>query len=227
MKKFIALAVLSVFTVFGANAQYRGVRPGGGYRPVMPSSRYRDPGHYWDGGGSFGRPYFGLRLGAAFSNICGDSYVGGDVKTGVNVGMAVGFPLSGYMPLYLESGLTYTEKGEKNAGQRYNLDYLDLPFVFKYKCYMNDNFALEPYFGGYVGLGVAGKTRAVDGNSSSYSSFGDQGAFRRGDAGIKFGCGISFNMLYADITYDWGLANISHNSDAKTGAFMANIGVNF
>lgn len=227
MKKFIVLAVLSVFTVFSANAQYRGAHRGSTsrYTPVVPSSRYSR----YDMG--FNRPYFGLRVGAAFSNITGDSYSGGDMKTGVSTGMAIGIPLSGYMPLYLETGAYYTEKGENNVGRsatKCNLGYVEVPFVFKYKQYFDNHAAIQPYFGGYAALGVSGKTRDLE-TRTSVNSFGNKGEFKRWDAGLKFGVGLSYDMFYADVNYDWGLANISKApyDEAKNGTLSVNVGINF
>lgn len=227
MKKFIVLAVLSVFSVFSANAQYRGAHRGSTsrYTPVVPSSRYSRYGY------GFNRPYFGLRVGAGFSNITGDDYFGGNTKTGVNTGMALGFPLSGYMPLYLETGAYYTEKGENNVGHsatKCNLGYVEVPFVFKYQQYFNNHASIQPYFGGYAALGVSGKTRDIE-TRSSVNSFGNKGEFKRWDAGLKFGVGLSYDMFYAEVNYDWGLANVCKSSydEAKNGSLTVNVGLNF
>lgn len=228
MKRMITLAVLSIFIALGANAQYRGSM--GGYQRVYPSRRI---GHYY--GMGWNRPYFGLRIGPTFTTVSSDDEFldGGNMKTGVNVGIAGGFPLSGYLPLYLESGLYYVEKGGKgnNMGSKfkYNLDYLELPLVFKYVADINGSFSVQPYLGGYFALGVAGKIKNF-GDRVAYNSFGDSDySFRRGDAGIKIGCGVSYDMLYAELNYDWGLANVSHNyfGDARNSALTLNIGVNF
>ena len=42
-------------------------------------------------------------------------------------------------------------------------------------------------------------------------------------------CGIGYDMFYADLTYDIGLANICHDSFDKShnGALLLNFGVNF
>ena len=229
MKRMITLAVLSIFIALGANAQYRGGM--GSYQRVYPTRR--TVGHYY--GAGWNRPYFGLRIGPTFSTVNSDDAMldGGNMKTGVDVGIAGGFPLSGFLPLYFETGLYYVEKGGKGnySGNRftYNMDYLELPFVFKYIVDINGDFAIHPYLGGYASLGVAGKIKNF-GTRQAYSSFGDSDySFRRGDAGIKIGCGFSYDMLYAELNYDWGLANISHNyfGDARNSAITLNVGINF
>lgn len=221
MKKFIVLAVLGIFTSLGANAQYRGSHRASspGYNRVLPSRRF---GGYGLTDTSW-RPYVGFRIGPTFSSVRGDKY--DDLKTGVNVGLAAGFPLSTYLPMSLETGLYYAEKGGKTNYTSAKLGYLELPLVFKYHAYVGGGCTIQPYFGGFASLGVAGKIKG-----EGCSSFGDKiDQFRRGDAGIKLGCGIAFDMFYADVNYDWGLANISHSdyNDAHTSAITLNFGVNF
>ena len=47
--------------------------------------------------------------------------------------------------------------------------------------------------------------------------------------GFRIGCGIGYDMFYADLTYDIGLANICHDSfdKSRNGALQLNFGVNF
>ena len=71
----------------------------------------------------------------------------------------------------------------------------------------------------------------------SYMNFAEREAqssfrsnnFRRLDGGLRIGCGIGYDMFYADLTYDLGLANICHDTfdKARNRAVMLNFGVNF
>lgn len=229
MKRFLSLVFLCIAVSLSSSAQYRGtIDSNGRYHKVVPSTRKYTSKAYTAG---YFRPYFGLRLGPTFSNITGDDYGYGDTKTGVNAGMAFGFPVSFHVPLSLETGLYYTEKGETKSNKepyRFTLDYLEVPLVFKYMCYIDGGVSIQPYFGGYVAYGVGGKQKNTV-SKISYNSFGKDGDFRRGDAGLKLGLGFGYDMLYVDLNYDWGLANISKDSyyDAKNSAFTINIGVNF
>lgn len=225
MKKFFALAVMGFMTALGMNAQYRGTHrvSSPGYQRVLPSRRFGYAGYY----DTTYRPYLGLRIGPTFSGVGGDN--NSDVKTGVNVGMAVGLPLSTYLPMSLETGLYYTEKGGKNNVTSAKLDYLEVPLVFKYHAYVGGRCTVQPYIGGFASLGVGGKIKDKA-DLVAYSSFGDRASqYRRGDAGIKLGCGMAFDMFYVDLNYDWGLANISHSDyfDAHTNCVTLNVGVNF
>ena len=109
----------------------------------------------------------------------------------------------------------------------YDLNYLEIPVVVKYKYEIDDDLTIEPFAGGYFAAGVGGKIKdfAVREAQSSFRS----DKFRRLDGGLRIGCGIGYDMFYADLTYDIGLANISHDTfdKARNRAVMLNFGVNF
>lgn len=60
--------------------------------------------------------YYGIRIGPGFSYVTSDNsrLDGSDWQTGLNVGVVAGFPLTYSAPLYLETGLYYIEKVERN-----------------------------------------------------------------------------------------------------------------
>ena len=109
----------------------------------------------------------------------------------------------------------------------YDLNYLEVPVVLKYKYEVDDHFSIQPQLGGYFAVGVGGKIKNYA-ERAAESSFKDAN-FRRCDGGIRIGCGIGYDMFYADLTYDIGLANICHDSFDKShnGALQLNFGVNF
>jgi hypothetical protein len=51
----------------------------------------------------------------------------------------------------------------------------------------------------------------------------------RNDIGVKLGCGIEYNLLYAEVAYQFGLHNIADNDDNTIHANQVsiNLGVNF
>lgn len=177
--------------------------------------------------------YYGLRLGMAVSTVNSDDSAldGGTAQTGLNLGAVAGFQLTPSAPVYLESGLFYTEKGGKGyvdkAKFSYNLNYLEVPVIVKYRYSVDDRFSIQPFVGGYFALGVGGKVKNYDARETS-SSFSEH-FFKRFDGGLKIGCGFEYQMIYADLSYDWGLANICHSDfdSSRTGCFYVNCGVNF
>lgn len=177
--------------------------------------------------------YYGLRLGMNLSTVSSDdSYLdGGDIQAGLNIGALVGFQLSPQAPVYLESGLFYTEKGGKgkNQGKKfiYNLNYLEVPVVIKYKFDVDGDFSVHPFAGGYMAWGIGGRIKNY-GDRETYKTFCEDN-FKRFDGGIRLGCGFEYQILYGEMAYDLGIANIGHDDfgSSKNGCFSINLGVNF
>ncbi len=230
MKKYLimTLAALTLSATAGAqaykNSRYYNERTG----HLDYSQRHNDS--------FFGQSanYYGLRIGPSFSTVNSDddNLDGGKSQTGLNVGAVVGFSLSPQAPLYLETGLFYNEKGGKknlSNGKKmtYDLNYLEMPVVVKYAIEMDGGFSIQPFAGGYFACGVGGKIRNYR-DRVAESSFSSQ-YFKRFDAGLRLGCGIGYDMLYADLSYDIGLANICHDEFDRShnGCLSLNFGVNF
>ena len=156
---------------------------------------------------------------------------GGSSRAGVNAGVHLGFGLTPTAPIFFETGLEYAGKGGKglkgNSETTYDLNYLEVPFVFKYMAPVAPGTTIEPYLGGYLAYGVGGKVKEY-GSRYSYNSFSD-GAFKRFDSGIRAGIGVRFDLISVDLGYDFGLANIGDDTfdDAHTGTFFARLGLTF
>lgn len=194
---------------------------------------------YGDGGNSI---YYGLRLGLGLTNVNSDnrSLDGGSLQAGLNIGATIGFQLSPDYPIYLESGLMYMEKGGKgtyygtssssNSYSKkftYSLNYLELPVLVKYIYNIDDEFSIQPFAGGYFAVGVSGKMKNYADRESKSSFSSDY--FKRFDGGLRIGCGFQYQVLYGELGYEYGLANIARDEfeSAHNGAFMINVGVNF
>lgn len=233
MKKHLEIPLLAIMLTticIPASAQYYSDG-----RPIPPRKRaayYADHHQYKSDDYN---TYFGLRLGFGVSTVSSDNttFDTNKTKTGLNVGLAVGTQLTSQAPVFLESGLYYTEKGGKSTHNgtkfTYNLGYLQAPIVLKYKVYPSNDVSIEPFFGGYLACGVAGKIKDYN-NREAYHSFGsDADTFNRFDGGLRFGCGLSYQMLYVEASYDLGLANVGKDSfnDARNRCFNLTFGVNF
>ncbi len=177
--------------------------------------------------------YYGLRLGLALATVNSDAAEldGGRVQAGLNIGAVAGFQLSAAAPVYLETGLYYTEKGGKGdrTGTKitFNLNYLEVPIVAKYIYNFTDEFSIQPFLGGYLALGVSGKTKDWA-NRTRYASFSGE-RFQRFDGGLRIGCGAEYQMIYLEMAYDIGLSNVCHDDfdGSHTRSFNINLGVNF
>jgi hypothetical protein len=220
--KRMMIVLMSLVLTLPALAQYG--RPRYYNRPMPVHSPYR----------SHTDVYYGLRIGAAFATVNSDDrYLdGGSMKTGLDVGAVVGFQVAYRSPVYFETGLSYIEKGGKGHYEgtkfSYSLDYLQVPLVMKYMIDVDRMFSVQPYVGGYLALGVAGKIKDF-GHRQAYSSFNEEEGFQRFDGGIRIGCGVQYDFVYAELGYDFGLSNISHDyfDTSRTGTLFATVGFNF
>ena len=187
-----------------------------------------------DSGLGTGNMYYGIRIGPAFSFVNSDDpeLDGDDWHTGLTVGALVGLPLSQSIPLYIEAGLQYTEKGGKqrrDSGKKkvYNLNYIEMPIVVKYIYPVTEHITLHPFFGGYLAYGINGRIKDYE-TRKTCQSFSDS-KFQRFDGGLRLGCGIGYDLFYVDLSYDIGLSNICHDNfdSSKNGSLSLNFGVNF
>lgn len=222
--------VMMIVTALPIVAQY-GRRSNG--RLTAPRPAYATayaPRHYGARGADM---YYGLRLGVGASTVSSNDPAldGGQLKAGLTLGMVAGWRLTPGAPVSLETGLLYAEKGGKgSSGGRsltYCLDYLEVPLLMKYCHGIGRRTAIEPFAGVYGAVGVGGKIKDADGRQA-YSSFGNRG-FKRWDAGLRLGCGLQHDLLYAELGYYVGLANVSHDDfdTAHTGCLWMSVGVNF
>lgn len=237
MKKRFLLMLVLVTAVFGtANAQhFRNSRYYNDRTDRLDySNRNAGMGRYGSRYGSYN--YYSLRVGATFTTVDSEDAVfdGGKMRTGLNVAGIAGLSLSRYAPLYLETGLAYTEKGgRKGRGadkMSFNLNYLEIPAVLKYYYSPDGHFGIQPYAGGYIACGVGGKIKDY-GVREAYNAFGEDKPgyprFKRFDGGLKVGCGVSYDAFYVDLGYEYGLTNISHDTFDSThnSAVTLSVGV--
>ena len=174
--------------------------------------------------------YFGVRLGLNLACINSDDVnMDMDSRSGLAVGGVYGLLLTNSTPLWMEIGALYSEKGGQMHINGYDvktrLSYIQTPIVIKYSFDIYDDLYLQPYLGGYLALGIAGKTKNY-GTRQSYSSYDN---LKRFDGGLRVGCGLEYEMLYAELGFDFSLANIRKDdfNTARNQSFFISIGVNF
>ena len=174
--------------------------------------------------------YYGLRLGMNIASISSDDdKLDAGTRAGLIIGGVYGMQLSKTTPLWLELGAMYSEKGGKShfEGDKYTyrLSYLQLPVVVKYNFDVDDDLYIQPFFGGYLAVGFGGKIKNYD-KEQSYLIFDQVNRF---DGGLRLGCGVEYQMMYAELGYDLGLSDISKNEfkSTRTRSLFLNVGINF
>ena len=87
--------------------------------------------------------------------------------------------------------------------------------------------SIQPYAGGYLAIGTDGEIKNFN-TRTAFSSY-DDGYFNRFDGGLRLGCGLEYDMVYAELGFDFGLTNISKSDfeSTHTRNLFINIGVNF
>lgn len=181
--------------------------------------------------------YYGARFGLAMGSLSGDTKVGlndySGMKAGITLAGIVGLRLSQTAPVFLESGLYYTQRGGKDGKYTADLNCLEIPILVKYGIQATDDIAILPFIGPYFAYGIAGETeyevKDASGNSTKEKERTYKNFLNHNDMGFKLGCGVEYNMLYLEIAYQLGIANIADNDDYTTHAnqLSINFGVNF
>ena len=155
--------------------------------------------------------YYGVRLGLTVADLSGDLAELGDLDTDAKIGMTlggvVGLRVSQSTPLFLESGLYYTERGAKDVGY----SNLEIPLLIKYGIKATDDIAILPFVGPYFARACWGKTKQpkLDGTGSvKVGTFDEDKAFTGGlkrlNMGFKVGCAAEYNKLYLEVGYQFG-----------------------
>ena len=211
MKKLIILT-LAVLLAIPSTAQI--------YKRYEPSRYHREGSEH----------YFGLRLGLNLSSISSENVdIDADYLAGLYLGGVYGIQLAYRAPVWLDLGLGYSEKGgiarPEGYKMKYRLSYLEAPIAVKYSFDVSD-FRIQPFLGGYLAVGIMGKIKDYRLHDASKSTFD---SFRRFDGGLRLGCGAEYRMLYLEVGFDFGLANISKDDfdTARNRCFFFNAGVNF
>ena len=180
-------------------------------------------GQYSSGGFDLDKEnvYYGVRFGGTLASISGDKSIG--TKVGLTLAGVIGLRLSSSSPVFLESGLYYTQRGAKNDLYEITHNNLEIPLVVKYGFKATDEIALLPFIGPYFAYAVSADQKALD------DKIEDPNRVYRNNMGFKLGCGAEYNKLYLELGYQFGITNI-WDSDAITGhnnALFLNFGVNF
>jgi opacity protein-like surface antigen len=167
--------------------------------------------------------YYGVRIGLNIASLSGDFDLG--TKVGMNLAGVIGLRVSNAAPVFLESGLYYTEGGAKKDGLTQSYNCLEIPLLIKYGFKAGENFAILPYVGPTFAMALKTSTSFKDGKTSLSGDFLE---VNKPNMGFKVGCGAEYNNIYLEAGYRFGLTDMA--KDDPTGhanAFYVNFGLNF
>ena len=95
--------------------------------------------------------------------------------------------------------------------------YLEIPIHIGYRYDIGDNLGVFASFGPYFGIGLFGKNKFFDGETTSKpDAFGDAGV-KRFDFGLGLQGGVQlFSHYRIFLGYDWGLLDIAQEFEGGT-----------
>ena len=192
---------------------------------------------------------YGVRAGLNVANISVDGY-SPNSKVGFNVSGVYQRLLTSSMPFYLETGLSFSQKGCKVGSEvgdiKVNSMYLQIPVMVNYKFNIKDVVTLYPSVGFYYGMGLGGK---IKGEGYKVDTFGKEGALKRSDFGMRISGTVEWKKFSFGLGYEFGFINVGNNVNlgdvdfddedmgfdgedyatpkVKTGNFFISIGYNF
>ena len=180
--------------------------------------------------------YYGVRIGMTGATLSGDAAEVKDLgsKVGLTLAGIIGLHISKTAPVFLESGLYYTERGAKKDKFSVSYNNLEIPVLVKYGIKATDEIALLPFVGPVFSYAISGKYKYSDGGTSvEVGAFDEKkwpngNALKRANMGFKLGCGAEYNNLYLEAGYQFGITDISKGDDGiHSNALFVNFGVNF
>lgn len=192
-----------------------------GLTASLPMAAQYNSGNFEANEASF---YYGVRMGIHSGWLGGD--IDSKAQAGMSLGAVVGLRVVRDEPIFLESGLYYSERGGKLSDGKVHLNYLEVPVLIKGGFAVTDDIVLLPFVGPYFAMGISGQTvtSTPEGNlkRSSYNEF------KHFDMGFKLGLGAEYSLFYLELGYQFGVHDMSKNDiSARTRGLYANFGINF
>ena len=171
--------------------------------------------------------YYGIRFGGTLASVSGDISVG--TKVGLTLAGVIGLRVSSTAPVFLESGLYYTQRGAKEGNITITSDNLEIPVLVKYGIKATDEIALLPFFGPYFAYAVSSDKKDKRSQADKDNHYKELQRINRNNMGFKLGCGAEYNKLYVELGYQFGVTNFLDSDDdtAHNNALFLNVGVNF
>lgn len=176
----------------------------------------------------------GLKGGLNFANISSDDDL--DSRTGFHAGLVLDFSLPA-LPLGVESGLYYTQKGaeftEEGITVTGKLDYIEVPLLAKINVGLSGPISPHVVIGPYAAYNVNAEFEASSGSVSFSEDLSDDTSDL--DFGGIAGLGADFNLGVTKVNvsarYSFGFSNINDSEfeqdDESHRIFMISAGIMF
>lgn len=152
----------------------------------------------------------GIKAGVNFSNFGGGDADGFNVLTGFHAGIFTEVQLLKHLSFQPE--LLYSKQGAKRQDAEYELNYLNVPAVFK--LYLNEGFNIQA--GPQFGLLISESDNFNGFNSKTY------------DLGVALGAEFYIaDGLFVQGRYIYGTSSVSSERDIKNTGIQVSLGYQF
>lgn len=183
---------------------------------------------------------YGVRAGVNLNTMSGDFSAATQGTTSFHVGGQYQRLLLSNRPLYLETGLFFTQRGcevpKCDGSIKVRESQLQIPVMVNYHVRIGKNFKFIPAVGVYYGFGIGGKLKGINGSEADINTYGSEGVLKRSDLGIRAAIGFTWKKYSLTFGYEWGLTNLAKeniqqifnaDSNFKNRAFTLSLGYNF
>lgn len=147
-------------------------------------------------------------------------------KLGFRAGVSYQRLLLSSMPLYLETGIYFSQKGmiqkEKEIKLELSLSHIQVPLLVNYHVKLGSAFAIVPAIGIYYSYGINGNY-TFSGTSDNpelnyeamndYVVYGDKGELKRSNLGLRVGVGFDLKHINLTFGYERDILNTSKIED--------------
>lgn len=185
---------------------------------------------------------YGVRAGLNVSNMSMQG-LSANSKAGFHIAGVYQRLLAESLPVYLETGLQFSQKGCK---LEYDYDktilnawYLEIPLMVNYKFNIKDIVTVYPSVGFFYAYGIGGKYTEeymdMDDKmvSDKYNTFGKEGVLKHSDLGMRFSATVDWRRYSFSLGYEFGFIDVMNEAfsedglKVKTGNFFLSLGYNF
>lgn len=184
---------------------------------------------------------YGVRAGLNVSNMSMQG-LSANSKAGFHIAGVYQRLLAESLPIYLETGLQFSQKGCK---WKYDYDkttlnawYIEIPLMVNYKFNIKDIATVYPSVGFFYAYGIGGKYKEdyMDDDtmvSDKYDMFGKEAVLKHSDLGMRFSATVDWKRYSFSLGYEFGFIDVMNEAfsedglKVKTGNFFLSLGYNF
>ncbi len=196
------------------------------------------------------QPWWSVKGGVNFSNLSSPDY-STNYFTGYKLGVSYNYPISQTIPIYIEAGLSFQQRGARDNGflvesgddSKFTRYELQVPILLGYSVPLSSDWSINPFLGLYYSVALNGKFELDGDDFDPYkeamlqtlrdAEASEQQLLHRSDFGMSVGLSAHYNRYSLGFAYDAGFLNLytsklrDQGYRAQSGCFTIQVGYNF